>query len=272
MRAPRWWRCDPSEVESRSLRGSSTFRIYRRCLLDLDADPDAVDRALSAHPLLAPSVAAAPGIRIPGSLDATEMLTRAVLGQQVSVAAARASVERVVEALGEPLPAALRMKAIQSTAPPPAADASRSPSPRPPPVDTLFPTAQVLAASVVAATTGPAARREALARASAAIVNGALSLDVGQTREDFTAGLEALPGIGPWTSNYVALRVLGSPDVLLTGDSAVRAGAKALGLPSDARELAASVAPLAPWRSYLMMHLWRASSSAPAPAPKGETP
>ncbi len=243
-----------------------------RRLLDLDADPDAVDRALSAHPLLAPSVAAAPGIRIPGSLDATEMLTRAVLGQQVSIAAARTAVERVVEALGEPLPAALRMKAIQSSAQPPAADASRSPSPQPPLVDTLFPTAQVLAASVVAATTGPATRREALARATGAIANGALSLDVCQTREDFTAGLEALPGIGPWTSNYVALRVLGSPDVLLTGDSAVRAGAKALGLPSEARELAAAVAPLAPWRSYLMMHLWRASSSAPAPDPKGETP
>jgi AraC family transcriptional regulator of adaptative response / DNA-3-methyladenine glycosylase II len=109
-----------------------------------------------------------------------------------------------------------------------------------------------------------------LASAAAAIADGELSLDVGQTREDFTAALEAIPGIGPWTSNYMALRVLGSTDVLLTGDSAVRAGAKALGLPSDARELAAAVKPLAPWRSYLMMHLWRASSSTPAPAPKGE--
>jgi AraC family transcriptional regulator of adaptative response / DNA-3-methyladenine glycosylase II len=131
---------------------------------------------------------------------------------------------------------------------------------------------------VVAATTGPATRRAALARAAAAIADGTLSLDVGQTREDFTAGLEAIPGIGPWTANYMALRVLGSTDVLLTGDSAVRAGAKALGLPSDARDLATAVAPLAPWRSYLMMHLWRAASSspapspAPAPAPKGETP
>jgi len=228
-----------------------------RRLLDLDADPEAVDRALAAHPLVAPSVAASPGIRIPGSLDATEMLTRAVLGQQVSVAAARTAVERVVEALGEPLPAALRGPAPLGTAP-----SERRP------VDTLFPTAQALSASVVAATTGPAARREALARAAEAIADGTLLLDVGQTREDFTAALEALPGIGSWTSNYVALRVLGSPNVLLTGDSAVRAGAKALGLPSEARELAAEVAQLAPWRSYLMMHLWRASAPQPAPAPK----
>jgi len=235
-----------------------------RRMLDLDADPNAVDRALAAHPLVAPSITASPGIRIPGSLDATEMLTRAVLGQQVSVAAARTAVERVVEALGEPLPAGLRGPAATGTAPPETR-----------PVDTLFPTAQVLSESVVAATSGPAARREALARAAGAIASGAQSLDIGQTREDFTAALEAFPGIGPWTSNYVALRVLGSPDVLLTGDSAVRAGAKALGLPSGARELAADVAQLAPWRSYLMMHLWRASAPtpapAPAPAPQGES-
>jgi len=144
-------------------------------------------------------------------------------------------------------------------------------------VDTLFPTAQVLAESVVAATTGPAARRDALAWAAAAIADGTLSLDVGQTREEFTAGLEAMPGIGPWTANYMALRVLGSPDVLLTGDSAVRAGAKALGLPSEVRGLAGAAAPLAPWRSYLMMHLWRAAAPAPAlppapaPARKGDS-
>ncbi len=247
-----------------------------RRLLDLDADPDAVDRALGAHPLIASSVAASPGIRIPGSLDATEMLTRAVLGQQVSVAAARTAVERVVDALGEPLPAALAGAALVGSArSDPALGDGAASGPR---VDRLFPTARALADSVVAATAGPAARRTAQARAAAAIAAGELSLDVGQTRDDFTAGLESIPGIGPWTANYMALRVLGSTDVLLTGDSAVRAGAKALGLPSEARELAASVAPLAPWRSYLMLHLWRAASStpapspAPAPAPKGETP
>jgi len=244
-----------------------------RRLLDLDADPDAIDRALAAHPLIAPSVSATAGIRIAGSLDATEMLTRAVLGQQVSVAAARTAVERVVDALGEPLPAAIALPSLSETA----ASASSPTTPR---VDRLFPTARALAEAVVAVTTGPAARRAALANAAAAIADGSLSLDVGQTREDFTASLEALPGIGPWTSNYMALRVLGSPDVLLTGDSAVRAGAKALGLPSDARCLDAAVAPLSPWRSYVMLHLWRAAASASAseslaaavPTPRGETP
>ncbi len=209
-----------------------------RRLVDLDSDPEAIDAALAAHPLVAPAVAARPGIRIPGALEPTEMVVRAVLGQQVSVAAGRTAVQRIVAALAAPLPEALAR----------------------PGVTHLFPPADALADHVYDVTGGPKARREALVRACAAIAAGDVALDIGATREDLTAGLEALPGIGPWTSNYVALRVLGSPDILLTGDSAVRAGAKAMGLAHDPRGLAAAAAPLAPWRSYLMMHLWSASA------------
>ena len=209
-----------------------------RRLLDLDADPEAIDAALTAHPLIAPAVVARPGIRIPGAVEPTEMVVRAILGQQVSVAAGRTAVQRIVAALAEPLPEAL-------------ADAG---------VTHLFPPADAMADGAHNVVRGPQARREALVRACAAIAAGDVALDVGATREDFTAELEALPGIGPWTSNYVALRVLGSPDILLTGDSAVRASAKELGLPHDPRGLAAAAAPLAPWRSYLMMHLWSASA------------
>jgi AraC family transcriptional regulator of adaptative response / DNA-3-methyladenine glycosylase II len=209
-----------------------------RRLFDLDADPDAIDAALSRDPRVAPSVAAHPGIRIPGSVDTTEMVTRAILGQQVTVAAARTSVERLVSALGGPLPDALAGHGV----------------------DTLFPQAHELAEHAVVSLSGPLARREALAGVASAIADGSLVLDVSQTRAEFTEALESLRGVGPWTANYAALRVLGSTDVLLTGDSAVRAGAARLGLPSDARSLTQETAGLSPWRSYLMMHLWRASA------------
>ncbi|WP_061963336.1 AlkA N-terminal domain-containing protein [Demequina aurantiaca] len=209
-----------------------------RRLFDLDADPLAIDEALARDPRLAPSIAAHPGTRIPGSMGATEMAVRAIVGQQVSVAAARTATERLVATVGEPLPPALDSLGV----------------------DTLFPAADALAESAVDVLTGQLARRETVARLARHIAAGSLPLDVSQTRADLTGALEALRGIGPWTSNYLALRLLGSPDVLLTGDSAVRAGAAALGLPSKPTDLADSVAAFAPWRSYLMTHLWRAAS------------
>ncbi len=224
-----------------------------RRLVDLDADPEAIDSAVSAHPALASRVGARPGIRIPGSLDAMEMVVRAVLGQQVSVAAGRTAVQRIVAALAEPLPAALAVHGVTH----------------------LFPSAQVLADQVFDAVGGPKARREALAGVCAAVAAGEVVLDIGATREQFTRQLEALPGIGPWTSHYVALRVLGSPDILLTGDTAVRAGARALSLPHEPRALATAAESLAPWRSYLMMHLWGAAaakhSSSTLAAPTTQT-
>ncbi|MCB2412878.1 helix-turn-helix domain-containing protein [Demequina sp. TTPB684] len=217
-----------------------------RRLLDLDADPDVIDAALAAHPLVAPAVATRPGVRIPGTFDPTEMVVRAILGQQVSVAAARTAAQGLVTSLAEPLPAALAGG----------------------PVTALFPSATALADTVFEVVRGPHARRVAVARACEAIASGAVSLDIGATRADLTAQLEALPGVGPWTSSYVAMRVLGSPDILLTGDSAARAGAKALGLPGDPNGLKATAAPLSPWRSYLMMHLWNAA--VPSPSTPGE--
>ena len=95
-------------------------------------------------------------------------------------------------------------------------------------------------------------------RVAEALASGELHLDVGESTEELTARLTALPGIGPWTAGYVAMRVLGSPDVLLTSDLAIRQGAGRLGLPGDARALAAHGAAWAPWRSYAGMHLWRA--------------
>ena len=214
-----------------------------RRLFDLDADPAVIDESLARDPRMAPSVAAFPGTRIPGSMGSAEMVTRAIVGQQVSVAAARMALQRLVDALGAPLPDALAGHGVSL----------------------MFPQADALAAGATDLLRGPLARRQAVARAASAIADGTLTLDVAQTRSELTASLGALRGIGPWTANYVALRVLGSPDILLTGDSAVRAGAARLGLPATPRTLADAAEGFAPWRSYLMTHLWRAAAHRHTP-------
>ena len=206
-----------------------------RRLFDLDADAPAIDRHLAADPALAASVAQTPGIRVPGSMDAEETLFRALIGQQVSVAAARTALTRLADALGARLP---------------------GPEPR-----LLFPTPAQIAGGGRAVLRGPRARIETILRVAQALVSGDLALSAGQTRAELEGSLIALPGIGPWTAGYVAMRVLGSPDILLTSDLALRQGAGRLGLAAEPRSLAARGASWAPWRSYAGMHLWRAAAA-----------
>jgi AraC family transcriptional regulator of adaptative response / DNA-3-methyladenine glycosylase II len=212
-----------------------------RRLLDLDADSVAIDAALSADPALAPLVAARPGLRLPGSLDAEETLFRTLVGQQVSVAAARTVHGRYVAWLGS---------------------------------DGLFPTAaQILAGGTTPdgkdVVRGPASRVATILGTARAVVDGELALDLATPVDEFTASLVALPGIGPWTAGYLAMRVLGNPDTLLASDLVVQQSAAALGLPAAPRALAAHGQAWAPWRSYATMHLWRAR---PAPVPRGIIP
>ncbi|TFD10715.1 DNA-3-methyladenine glycosylase 2 [Cryobacterium sp. TMT1-66-1] len=210
-----------------------------RRLFDLDADAQAIDHHLAADPALAGSVARAPGIRVPGSMDAEETLFRALIGQQISVAAARTALTRLADTLGERLPGA----------------ESRL----------LFPTAAQIAAGGRGVLRGPGARIETILRVAEALASGELQLSAGQTRTELEARLVALRGIGPWTAGYVAMRVLGSPDILLTSDLALRQGAGRLGLPVQPRALAARGADWAPWRSYAGMHLWRAAGAPALP-------
>jgi len=224
-----------------------------RRLFDLDADAQAIDLALADDPVLAGSVRATAGIRVPGSLDAEETLFRALLGQQVSVAAARTSLGRLCAALGESLSGA------DADAGP---DADSAPH-------LLFPTAARIAAGGRDVLRGPAARIDTIIRVAEALAAGDVRLDVGGSREDLYATLIALPGIGPWTAGYVSMRVLGSPDILLTGDLALRQGAARLGLPATPAGLGAHGQRWAPWRSYAGMHLWRAAGSARLAAGQG---
>jgi AraC family transcriptional regulator of adaptative response / DNA-3-methyladenine glycosylase II len=203
-----------------------------RRLLDLDADPVAVDGFLAADPRLEPLVRKHPGLRVPGHVDGFEVLVRAIVGQQVSVAGARTVLGRVVAALGEPLPMP---------------DGE---------IVTRFPSATALAGAPADALPMPKARAATVRRAAAAIAGGDLALDPGVDRDELRARLLALPGIGPWTADYVALRALGDPDVFLAGDLGARRALEALGGPGDARGAAACAAAWRPWRSYALTHLW----------------
>ena len=196
-----------------------------RRTFDLDADSVAIDEALATDAVFAPLVAATPGIRLPGSMDAEEALFCTLVGQQISVAAARTVLGTITQELG---------------------------------TDGLFPTAAQIAERGREVLRGPATRIATILGAAEAIVSGELRLDVGMPATEFTAQLTALPGIGPWTAGYLAMRVLGNPDVLLSTDLVMLQSAAARGLPGTPRILAEHARRWAPWRSYAGLHLWRA--------------
>ncbi|CAA9242631.1 MAG: Methylphosphotriester-DNA--protein-cysteine S-methyltransferase (EC / DNA-3-methyladenine glycosylase II [uncultured Acidimicrobiales bacterium] len=204
-----------------------------RRLLDLDADPVAVDEHLGADPVLGPLVREAPGTRVPGHVDGAELAVRAVLGQQVSVAGARTLAARLVRSHGERLAAP---------------DGG---------LTHLFPTPAALAAMDPAELAMPRARARALLGLARALDDGDVALDGGADRAATEAALLALPGIGPWTASYIALRALGDPDALPVGDVGLRNALRRLGHDADAPELSALADGWRPWRAYAVIHLWR---------------
>ena len=204
--------------------GAAVARCRR--MLDLDADPVAVDDVLGADPALTGLVAGAPGRRVPASPDAAELAFRAVLGQQVSVAGARALTARLLS-LGTPLAE---------------------------PVGTLthaFPRPEALADADLTAVGLTSGRRRTVHTLAAALADGSVPLDPGADRVEAARALRAVPGIGPWTAALVGLRGLGDPDVWLPGDLALRRSLAALGS-TDAD----AAARWRPWRSYAVLHLW----------------
>ncbi|MFZ4842969.1 DNA-3-methyladenine glycosylase 2 family protein [Mycetocola saprophilus] len=243
-----------AELELSDLADLGTALSRLRRLLDLDADPQAVDAALSANRNLAALVAEAPGIRVPGAVDAHELVIRALIGQQISVAAAGTHLGRIAAQLGESYSSRF-------------AGLSR-----------LFPTMRALAEGipepVPGATPDPGrvlrlpARQVATVRdTAAALAEGTLGVHAGVERGALRAALVARPGIGPWTASYIAMRVLGDPDAWLERDVALLAGARRIGLiapetPAAAahRELAEHARAWSPWRSYAQMHLWRVAA------------
>jgi AraC family transcriptional regulator, regulatory protein of adaptative response / DNA-3-methyladenine glycosylase II len=213
--------------------GTLVARVRR--LFDADADPVGIDAALSHQPRLTPSVERTPGIRLPGTVDPVEMLFRALVGQQISVAAARTHLARLAAAAGEHVPHATGELSL------------------------LFPSAEAIAEHGGAVLTGPGARISNIVRIAERLATRELSLGYGDDAAEQRRTLVAEPGIGAWTADYVAMRVLGDPDVLPIGDVALRTGAAQLGLPAAPKDLAEWGRSVSPWRSYASLHLWAAA-------------
>ena len=211
-----------------------------RALLDLDSDPEAVTDSLGADALLGPLVRAAPGRRVAGCVDGEELAVRAVLGQQVTLAAAATLAARLVSSHGRPLERPLGN------------------------VTHVFPAAEALAAGELGSAGMPQARRDALSALARALADGSLVLDAGADREEARRRLLALPGIGAWSAGYVAMRALRDPDAFLAGDVGVRHALERLGedgRPGAAERLAERWRP---YRAYALQHLWALTPFAPA--------
>ncbi len=233
---------DQDALELR-VRGAAPAALYQlastaRRVFDLACDPAGLALAFAADPMLAPLVARRPGLRIPGAWDPFECVVRAVLGQQVSVAAARTLAARLVERAGQPIAGG--------------GDG----------LTRLFPTAAALTVADLGGLGLTRARVAALHTLARAVVDGALELRA--SADEVTASLAALPGFGAWTAQYVALRTLEAPDAFPTGDLVLRRMAAAGGEPLTSRALEVRANVWRPWRGYAALHLWRAATEAAA--------
>ncbi len=219
----------------------------QRCrrLLDLDADPATVSGFLERSELLRPLVRACPGRRVPGHVDGAELALRAVLGQQVSVAAARKLGTRLTAAYGKPLGA---MSAADGGTGATGAGAGT--------LTHCFPAVDTIAAADPGTLPMPRSRARALVGLAAALASGTVRLDPGANWDEAEQQLLALPGIGPWTVGYIRMRALSDPDSFLPTDAGVRHGLTALGAGSDPASAARLAESWRPWRSYALQHLW----------------
>lgn len=208
------------------LRDTTAAVERARRLLDADCDPLAVADVFVRDPVIGPLAQALPGLRVPGTVDGGELALRTIVGQQVSVAGARTVLAGIVAEHGHPV-----VTDIDG-------------------LTHLFPSAEALAAADPAGMPMPRARGRAVIGLAATLASGELQLDRGTDRDVVHDQLIGLPGIGPWTADYVALRALGHPDVFLPTDVGIRRALDVLGAP------AADVAAWRPWRSYALLYLW----------------
>lgn len=211
-------------------------RVVQLC--DLDRDPRVLEEHLGRDPELAPLVAASPGLRVPGVVDPVEHLIRTMVGQQISLAGAANCAGKLVARFGRPYPGR-----------PGPSSGSGSDADAPTTVDRLFPTPDALAAADPETLPMPRARARALVGMAEALADGSVRLSRDGDLEQTRSMLLARPGVGPWTADYVLMRALHAPDVLLASDLVIKRELVRRGV-TDTRAWA-------PWRSYATMHLWR---------------
>jgi AraC family transcriptional regulator, regulatory protein of adaptative response / DNA-3-methyladenine glycosylase II len=236
--APSWVRCRLWLEDERD-RAVAVQRC--RSMMDLDRDPAPVAEVLGRDPLLAPLLRASPGRRVPGHVDGNELAARAVLGQQVSVAGARTLAARLVATHGTRLESPIGG------------------------VTHLFPTAAELAAVKRGQLAMPESRKRALCGLAGALAAGEICLQPGVDSEETERRLLALPGIGPWTASYIAMRALKDSDAFLPSDLGVRRALESLGQDGAPRAALRLAESWRPYRAYATQHLWAMLGTA-APA------
>ncbi|NZA27583.1 DNA-3-methyladenine glycosylase 2 family protein [Luteimonas sp. SJ-92] len=213
-----------------------------RRMFDLDADPDTIADALRADPRLRPLLRRRPGLRIPSGWDGFEIAVRAVIGQQVSVAAARTLTARLAQRFGTPLPEAFAARGFAR----------------------LFPTPEALAEADLGGIGLTSARADTVRGIAAALVDGRVDFRPEATLDEFVERWTALPGIGPWTANYIALRALGHPDAFPAEDLVLQKAVPTDGSRLGAKALRARAEAWRPWRGYAVIQLWRDAMPAAA--------
>lgn len=237
-----WFEVSQGERDTLALRvhhpapaalGAIVTRVRR--MFDVDADPRAIAQVLQRDCRLRDLQRRWPGQRLPGAWDGFEVAVRAVLGQQVSVAAARTLAARIVAAWGTPCAGAAM-----------------------PGIDRLFPVPAALVEAPLEHLGVTRARAATIRGLARALLDGRIDFNGGQALDAFERALVALPGIGAWTAHYIAMRALGQPDALPAADLVLRRAA-GQGRIVSARELEAMSQSWRPWRAYAVMLLWRAS-------------
>jgi AraC family transcriptional regulator, regulatory protein of adaptative response / DNA-3-methyladenine glycosylase II len=208
-----------------------------RRIFDVDAEPSSIDARLRADPRLRPLVDATPGLRVPGAPDGFEIVVRAIVGQQISVAAARTITGRLAAICGRHVQGAGGSLGV------------------------AFPRPEDMLAGSLDGLGMPETRRATLLAVARAIADGALDLSPAADRAEARARLLAIRGIGPWTADYVALRALGDPDAFLPSDLVLRQVAGSEGKPLSPRELELRARRWRPWRAYAVVHLWRSAAA-----------
>jgi AraC family transcriptional regulator, regulatory protein of adaptative response / DNA-3-methyladenine glycosylase II len=236
--------CLQATIRLPDLRNLPAVIARTRRVFDLAADPQAIGAHLSQDPVLAPRVAARPGLRVPGAWDGFELAVRAILGQQITVSAATRLAGKLASAYGEAMVDRVALDLGLTHA---------------------FPTPQRLAGSDLAAIGMPQSRRSAMSSLAAAVVADPLIFGPSRSLEEAIAQLRALPGIGEWTAQYIAMRELREPDAFPAADiGLLRALSDAHGVRPTPAALLAQAERWRPWRAYAALHLWASGAAVPS--------
>jgi AraC family transcriptional regulator, regulatory protein of adaptative response / DNA-3-methyladenine glycosylase II len=271
--AENWVECSLALADLRDV----TAAVQRcRRLLDLDADPLAISGYLASDPVIGPLAQACPGRRAIGAVGGDEIALRAVLGQQVSVAAARRLAGQLVALCGKPLlhratgsadsaavvPGAVIPGPVRSSA---ALLQTTGVAPDDEILTHVFPDVAAVAGLDPETLPMPRSRGRALVGLAEALASGAVCLDPGADREEAAARLLALPGIGPWTAGYIRMRALSDPDAFPVGDVGVLRALRLLGHHAGTGSGAEAAQSWRPWSSYAVHHLWATLEAEPKP-------